>query len=173
MRQQQRITFDVTNLAPVRLPFEYDGVKYVLHEAGLGDVLDWRAFRDVAEADEKGKDRRLMESGPYLVSLCLHEEGGEPVGLERIKTFGHRLTEALILKVLEISDLLAAPTQEAMEKELAALLQRLVSLASNGAERTQWRDWIVAETDKALMAPIRPPEDAAKNGVTATPVPTA
>lgn len=168
--------FDCTDLEPIRLPFTHDGRRYVLCEATEGDVEAWRSFKwaDAKVSDdgtvEDMKRERLLQSGSFLVSLCLHHAGREDipearVSLENVLALPARLVDKLILKAMEISDLLAKEDQATLEKAFAEVAGKLIALSDNTGEKEQWRDWMQDEVQRLSVAVVpRGLEAPSKNG---------
>lgn len=187
--------FDVSDLEPVRLPFTHDGRRYVLCEATEGDVEAWRSFKwQGATVKDDGtvedmKRERVLQSGSYLVSLCLYDallDGSAPmsdgnldrncrVSHERVLALPARLVDRLILEAMTISDLLAKEDQQALEKAFTEVVGKLAALSDDAGEKQQWREWMASEVSRVVdgTTPGANREPAKNGRPPATPVPSA
>ena len=147
------LNFD--DLEPIRLSVNIRKEPFVLCEASAGAAARYRNL--ITKGASLTSDGRVASLGhmhdaePRLISDCLFyalkdSEGrprldqlGRPVPEETVRSWPQRLTSKLFEKIKEISpELEKADTEEALEKQIAALQAKLAKLreAAAGNGRT-------------------------------------
>lgn len=124
------LNFDSIEL--IKVPFTIGSNEYYIQEAD-GEAAS--EFRDAkltgmkAEADEEGNivNRSLSFTGLnkselVLLSHCTFKKGGIPVSYEELAKWPDKITQKLVAKVKEISELepVGNPTRSSGQKDIAA-----------------------------------------------------
>lgn len=148
--------FDFDAVEPQQKPVRYQGKKYVLLEASESAHA---AYQNVVTAaarfGEDGQIQRaqgLADADPVLLAQCLYaadRDGRLPLDREGnadrrhlvpihvIKGWPHRVTEPMVDWVCEVSGLRVRPTEQALEKQIAALTRQLEKLRARRREAEQ------------------------------------
>ncbi len=128
---------DLGDLAPVEVRFRISGQPYVLQEATEAAVATWERHRINSRSyDENGTFAGLKpqadDLSSLLLSMCLLRCEARDTGEIRKPV---PLTEPLVKKCKEISDLDKAETADIVRKEIAVLQRRLAKLEGEGAPK--------------------------------------
>lgn len=134
-------SINLDDLTPIEMPFAFEGKAYVLREASEGAHCQYRNhIAKVGKLDPAtGRPTSyegLFDVAALLVSLCLFEkDGNKPVRLEAVKAWPKRVVERLYDQAKAVSDIDQPDTPEQVEKQIAALQERLSQLRGEGVEK--------------------------------------
>ncbi len=102
-------TMDFTDITLKEIPVQVGDKKYTLREAtGDAACLYRNAMLRCTKLGPEGKPETITgiaDAEPYLVSLCLFNEGNKPVPVATIRKWPARVQTALFDKAKEISEL--------------------------------------------------------------------
>ena len=94
----------------IKIPVTVKGVNYILNEASADGACQYRnAVLKCMAINSQGKASSvsgpLADTEPFLVSLCLVDEGGHRVHLSIVRSWPNRVVSKLYNKAKEISEL--------------------------------------------------------------------
>jgi len=135
MKAELLSPMDFDQLSMVEIPVTVKGKKYTLREATENATIKFRTFQFQNSKMVDGKLNadadKLIES--LMVSLCLYE-GDNLVPLDVVRSWPAKVVKQLFDRVIAISALDEADSEEALEKQKAETEKKLQALR-NGQDR--------------------------------------
>jgi hypothetical protein len=133
--------FDISDIQPIEIPFEYNGVKYLLKEANGAAAKRFKNERtNRLKYGPNGKLESLKDIAdlaPMLVTLCVTTEKGAAIPQTVIEQWPDKLVQRLFLKAKEISGF------DEITVNPATILESLLSEKDAPFDQEKVKEWIL------------------------------
>lgn len=129
---KQLANLDFSSLEVQEIPFEWNGVKYVLREAMSDAATKYNNAKsqcvELADGDAR-KIVNMASTRPLLVSLCTFlADSGKAIAVNTVRTWPERMVSVLFKKSLEISELVDPQTKAALIEARDELDEQIVMM---------------------------------------------